>query len=195
MDWGCGEGSFSQRLYDLGYEVTAVDINEEEFKANGPKFHKLDFNINGEIERFITQYSGKFDFIVSIEVIEHIENPWNFLRNLKKLCSSSTKLLITTPNISCWWGRLWFLLTGEFWGFSNQSWNEIGHINAITQLEMVNMLRKTGFSRIEIFAVGTLPIIWGYNWKRLLISIFFLPLQLLIKNEQRGTAFCYLAKI
>ena len=195
LDWGCGEGSFSQRLHDLGCEVISVDINKGEFKAIGPQFHKIDFNLEDEMKGFIKKYSGKFDLIVSIEVIEHVENPWDFLRTLKQLCSCSTYLLITTPNISCWWGRLWFLLTGELWGFCELSWRDPGHINAISQVEMVNILREIGFSYVEVFSGGTLPIIWGYNWKRLLVSIFFLPLQSLIKNEQKGMISCYLAKI
>ncbi|MBU0533650.1 MAG: class I SAM-dependent methyltransferase [Candidatus Omnitrophica bacterium] len=194
LDWGCGEGSFSQRLHDLGCEVIAVDMNKKEFKASGPKFYKLNFNAKDEVIQFIKEHSGKFDLIVSIEVIEHVENPWDFLRTLKQLCSYSTYLLITTPNISCWWSRFWFLLTGEIWGFCEFSWLEIGHINAIPQVEMVNIFREIGFSHIEVFSGGTLPIIWGYNWKRLLVSIFFLPLQFLIKKEQRGLASCYLVK-
>ena len=40
----------------------------------------------------------KFDFISMIEVIEHLKNPWDTLKNLNNSLSTDGLLFITTPN-------------------------------------------------------------------------------------------------
>ncbi|MEP0755450.1 class I SAM-dependent methyltransferase [Trichocoleus sp. Lan] len=194
LDWGCGEGAFSQRLYDLGYNVIAVDGDADNFKAQGPVFYKIDFNHSLEVESFINKHGGSFDLIVSIEVIEHIKNPWQFLKNLYQLCRQDTHLVITTPNISSWWGRFWFLITGELWGFNQNSWASIGHINPIGNVEMINMLCETGFICLDVWAGGNLPVIWLYNWKRTVISLLILPIYLIMKGQKQGWVLCYYAR-
>lgn len=193
LDWGCGEGAFSQRLHDIGCNVIAVDIDAKEFKAKGPEFHQIDFNSPIEIEGFVKKFTKQFDLIVSIEVIEHIQNPWQFLETIYQLCRQDTRILITTPNISSWLGRFWFLITGELWGFSQGNWVEIGHINPIGHIEMTNLLNEVGFEDIEVHPGGNLPVIWLYNWKSILVSLFMLPLHLVMRGQKKGWALCYLA--
>lgn len=190
LDWGCGEGALSKRLSDLGYEVTGVDIEETSFKGEN-KFYCLDFNNSSEVDNFIKVNKGNFDLVVSLEVIEHVKSPWNFINDLKGF---ETDILITTPNVSSWWGRVWFFITGELWGFNKGSWLDIGHINPITKVELENILNEMEFEIFSVFMGGCLPVIWAYNWKRLLISIFMLPFRLIMKGPKDGWVLCIHAK-
>ncbi len=191
LDWGCGEGALSQRLYDMGYEVVSVDMDKESFMAQGPKFYKIDFNQEAEVACFIKKFAGVFDIVLAVEVIEHVQNPWDFIRKIKALCHERTQVIITTPNISSWWGRFWFFLTGDLWGYSKESWVDPGHINPLTEVEMRGILNENGFEYLQVLPVGNLPIIWAYNWKRLLISIFVLPLYFVMKGQKNGWVLCF----
>jgi len=191
LDWGCGEGALSERLADAGHNVTSVDIDEKSFKSNKASFACIDFNNSLEVRNFIEQNKQKFDLIISVEVIEHIKSPWEFISDLRAL---NADILITTPNIASWWGRVWFFLTGEIWGFGKESWYEIGHINPITKVELESILYENNFEIVSIFMGGCLPIIWAYNWKRFFLSIFILPFRLIMKGPRDGWVLCVHAK-
>lgn len=193
LDWGCGEGALSQKLHDMGFSVVSVDMNKDDFKAQ-TEFFQINFNDSNEITKFINSYAGKFGLILGIEVIEHVKSPWEYIENIYKLSDIATTVIITTPNVSSWWGRFWFLLKGELWGFSENGWKDPGHINPIMDFEIKNILEESNMTLIDFFNGGNQPIIWLYNWKRFLISLFFLPLYPLMQGIKRGWVNCYVFK-
>jgi 2-polyprenyl-3-methyl-5-hydroxy-6-metoxy-1,4-benzoquinol methylase len=178
LDFGAGEGALSERLADSGYKVISADINGEEFKSKNAKFYKLDFNDKENLENFINEYREKFDLIISAEIIEHIENPWEYIRTIKLLLKKGGMLLITTPNTTSWLSRMYFLFEGKFHQFSDTDL-EYGHISPITKWELNNVLKHEGFTNIEFRPAGTLPFIWVVNNKKVLfynfVSLFFRP--------------------
>ncbi|WP_456432127.1 class I SAM-dependent methyltransferase [Nitratifractor sp.] len=193
LDWGCGEGALSQRLKDMGCNVLSVDIDEKNFKADTP-FIRLDFNDEKQLDEFINEYKKRFDLILGVEVIEHIKSPWKYIENIYRLCGDNTSVIVTTPNVANWWGRFWFFIKGELWGFSNEGWYDPGHINPILDFEIRNILRENCFEIIDFFNGGKLPYIWLYNWKRFLVSLVILPFQPFIKGIKRGWVNCYVFK-
>jgi len=197
LDLGCGEGALSQRLHDLGYEVVSVDVDQGHFKAQGPKFVALDFNDRLAVERFLDEdhCQGAPQLVLAVEVIEHLKSPWDFVAMCRRLCGEETHLVVTTPNVASWWSRFWFFLTGELWGFNPESWSAPGHINPIAPTEMRGILRENGFECVEVRAGGTLPVVWAYNWKRLLVSILVLPFRLVMRGEKDGWVLCYHARV
>ena len=108
LDLGAGSGTLAARLHELGFEVTAVDLNSERFKANIP-FVQLDLN-NPD---FCSLGDRLFDFVTAVEVIEHLESPTAFLRNIRSLLKPDGFALITTPNMDNTPSRFRFLLTGK----------------------------------------------------------------------------------
>ncbi|MFH1265874.1 MAG: methyltransferase domain-containing protein [Planctomycetota bacterium] len=194
LDLGCGEGALSQRLFDLGYEVESADVDRAHFKAEGPGFTSVDFNDRAAVERFVDGFQGYPDLILAVEVVEHLRCPWDFVALCRRLCTEKTHLVITTPNVASWWSRFWFFLTGELWGFNPESWSDPGHVHAITPTEMRGILRENGFECLDVRAAGNLPVIWAYNWKRLLVSVLMLPCRLVMRGEKDGWVLCYHAR-
>lgn len=191
LDLGCGEGALSQKLYDNGYNVISADIDERNFKSSGPVFHRLDFNNSNDLHVLLQNYREKFSIILAVEILEHLKDPWEFIQNVKLLCNCGTHVFITIPNISSWWARLMFLLTGNLWGFDKDAWKDPGHINPISSVEMEGILVNSGFKCLEILPCGQLPVIWCYNWKRLVISIIMLPFYLIMKGNKNGGVLCF----
>ena len=194
LDLGCGEGALSQRLVDLGYEVVAVDREASRFQAQGPGFVCLDLNDPAALAQFVSQYGGAFDLILAVEVIEHLHSPWGLLSVCGKVARADTQLIVTTPNVSSWWSRVWFFLTGDLWSFGPESLLDPGHISPLPVATMRGILEQTGWQCQRVLAAGSLPIIWGYNWKRLLLSLALLPLRCVMRGEKDGWALCFHAK-
>ena len=93
LDVGAGEGYFCKQLRDRGYAAEACDYQRELFKLTDVPFHKADLN-----ER-IPLPDNSYDCVVSIEVLEHLENHIRFMREIMRVLKPGGLALLTTPNI------------------------------------------------------------------------------------------------
>ena len=120
-----GHGALEQRLIDNGFlNIQSTDI-EDNYKADNKNLIIKDLNKNFE------DIKGSFDYIIALEIIEHLENQFHFIRNVETLMNSSTVLFITTPNISRKSLRLRFLLSNKLEFFTEKDLHGSGHINII----------------------------------------------------------------
>ena len=109
VDLGAGSGALAVRLRELDFDVLAVDVNAERFRADVP-FVQLDLD---QLDFVSPLGTGCFDFVSAVEVIEHVENPIRFLRNIGHLLSRDGVAVVTTPNVDSAPARVKFLLRGK----------------------------------------------------------------------------------
>jgi len=106
LDVGAGEGYFSRRMKDLGLDVQAVDFLTDNFKCPDIPIHKTDLNEQ------IPFPDASFDCVVTIEVVEHIENHFRFMREVMRVAKPGATIIITTPNVLNLPARWHFYLYG-----------------------------------------------------------------------------------
>jgi SAM-dependent methyltransferase len=176
IDLGAGSGALAVRLRDLGYEVIAVDMNSERYKADIP-FIQLNLN-NPD---FSPLGNGVFDLVTAVEVIEHLESPIVFLRHVRSLCTAGGIVLMTTPNMDSVPSRLRFLLTGKLHMMDEKVPNHISPI--FYDLFLRQYLPRAGLKPVEHYFFPEN----GYNVSRKSYSwIFRLIARLLPGNTLLG---------
>jgi len=109
VDLGSGPGAMAARLRASGCEVLAVDRNENGFEGGVPH-RSIDLN---QPDFACELGLSQFDLVTAIEVIEHVENPIGFLRNVGRLLAPSGVAVLTTPNVDSLPARVKFLLAGK----------------------------------------------------------------------------------
>lgn len=125
LDLGAGSGAFAERLAHRGHDVLAADLDASGFQATVP-FETVDLNTPEWAGRLGLE---KWSLITAIEVIEHLENPIGFLRDLGRLLAPDGTAIITTPNVDSLPARLKFLLRGRIRMLDE--WGDPTHISPI----------------------------------------------------------------
>ena len=86
LDIGCGGGLISEPMSRLGGHVTGIDASEKNIKVAKTHAKKNNLKIqylNTSPEKL--EISEKFDVILNLEIVEHVENVNLFLRSCSKL--------------------------------------------------------------------------------------------------------------
>lgn len=173
LDLPCGSGAFTRRLLAAGYRVTGGDVQAH--PAVPPEVFRL-----ADMNRPLPFAEGAFECVASIEGIEHIQRPFDFIRECHRVLAPGGVLLLTTPNIGSLRSRWRWFLTG----FHNKCKHPLDetrpeprhHINMCSYPELRYMLHTSGF-RLERVATNRVkPISWVYApWIPLtwLVSAFF----------------------
>lgn len=109
LDLGCGDGDYAKRLSDLGFEAVASDMDAKRFKYGGSiKFEP------SNLEKPLPFADSCFDYILFLEVIEHLYNPDFVISQISRVLKPGGCLIISTPNILNLGSRMRFLFEGGF---------------------------------------------------------------------------------
>jgi len=147
LDIPCGAGAFAGMLSGSGITVYSADC-ENLFEIRDGHFDIADMT------KPFPYRDGQFDAVVSIDGIEHIENPFDFIRECRRVLRPGGVCIISTPNISSFRSRARWLWTG----FHNKNKtpldetkpNPLHHINMISFPELRYMLHSNGFKILKI---------------------------------------------
>lgn len=185
LDLGAGEGALCERLVDLGYRVTAADKDAASFRCRRAAFSAIDFDAPTDIERFVAANAGRFDAVLGIEVIEHVQDPWQYARRLLSMAKPGGLVLVTTPNTASWLSRTRFFFTGRFHQFGDADL-AYGHISPLSPWQLSLILRAAGGTGVEIVPAGTLPPVYLSGFAPGLLSLLLLPLRPFMRGLKDG---------
>ncbi|MHA1597464.1 MAG: class I SAM-dependent methyltransferase [Alphaproteobacteria bacterium] len=141
LELGCGSGALTQRLADDGFQVRAVDLSLESFKAEA-QAQAMDLNTDFAD----TLGDGGYDLIVAVELLEHLENPHHFLRQVAKLMSPETRLWLSFPNLHLYLSTWKFLADTSFISWNVQQYWETGHQTVLPGWLFEQHLKKAGLA-------------------------------------------------
>ena len=99
MDIGCGGGLLCEPLSKLGAKVVGIDASEKNIKIAKIHAKKSGLKINyycATPENFI--YKEKFDVILNMEIVEHVEDVNLFLKESSKFLKKDGIMFIATLN-------------------------------------------------------------------------------------------------
>ena len=99
LDIGCGGGLLCEPLSKLGAKVIGIDASEKNIKIAKTHAKKSKLKINyycASPENFISK--EKFDVILNMEIVEHVEDVNFFLKSCSKLLKKNGIMFVATLN-------------------------------------------------------------------------------------------------
>lgn len=161
LDVGAGAGSLQPFVSDLCDEYVAVDAVAYPGLPAYVRFVAADL---GRLPTGLPDASA--DVVVAAEVIEHLEHPRAFMRELVRLAKPGAWLVVTTPNQASLLSALGLLVKQRFPAFSDA--NYPAHLSALLPVDLTRMAAEVGLEsvRIEWTQSGRIPGT-GAHWPRL----------------------------
>ena len=99
LDIGCGGGLLSEPMCRLGARVTGIDASDKNIKVARLHSKKNNLQIDyfcSSPEKFDTK--EKFDVILNMEIVEHVEDVNFFLKSCSKLLKKNGIMFVATLN-------------------------------------------------------------------------------------------------
>lgn len=148
LDVGCGSGRFVKVLKKEGYITTfGVDIALPALSVG--KKEKLDLLL-ASMEKGLPFQSETFDAVFFLDVIEHLQRPYEALLELQRVIKKDGLLLITTPNA----GSVLRKLQGKHW----YALKDTTHLYYFNMFGLLYLLSKSGFTIEKHFTYSGLNI-------------------------------------
>lgn len=168
LDIGCAGGYMGTALTSQkGCRVDGID-SFSDVEEGLENFYKHDLNA-GLPKLDYDQY----DYVLMLDVIEHLAHPESFLEELRLALSSNPKaeFIVSTANIGYIIPRL-MLLIGQF-NYGKRGILDLTHTRLFTFSSFERAVTQSGFDIIEKVGVpGPFPLALGNNWlSRALVGI------------------------
>jgi glycosyltransferase involved in cell wall biosynthesis len=141
LDIGCGAGHVGRELEKRNCRVTGVDMAEGEEGKPLRKFSKIDLNRDS-----LPFPPDSFDFILILDVLEHLDPPSQFklLEKIRRGAKSKKPaIIITVPNIAFLFIRLQ-LLMGNF-NYGKRGILDMTHRHLFTFKSIRRLLKQAGY--------------------------------------------------
>lgn len=153
LEAGCGEGEIARRLHERWGDVVALDLPDAGLRADwgsvpGPRFLHAD-------AEHLPFADDTFDVLVSVEVLEHLRDPEQALREYARVTRSH--LLLSVPREPMF--RAGNLLAGRY---VRDLGNTPGHLNHWSTPSFIRFCSQVGGIRAT-----ALPPPWTVLWVRL----------------------------
>lgn len=159
LDVGCGNGHWASVLQSWGMDVTGVDpsgVGMAMARKNNPnvRFEQMaatptllkDLNIE------------PFDVVISVEVVEHVLLPRDWVKSCYEALKPGGTLVCTTPYHGYLKNMAISVLDG--WDHHINPFWDFGHIKFWSRKTLSKLLTDQGFTDLKFGGAGRVPYLW-----------------------------------
>ncbi len=173
LDIGCATGYFAKELLKKGCITYGVDCDVNAIKK-AEKYCQEVAVADVDENDIIPFKKHFFDYVVLMDVLEHLKNPEDVLSTIKPYLKKDGKIIVSVPNVAHASIR-WMLFKGEF-RYTNTGIMDKTHLHFFTQKSLASLIRKTGYRILEFLPTNgmckvpllykitdRLPVVWQYK--------------------------------
>ena len=142
LDIGCATGYFANQLNKIGCETWGVDNDKVALKRASKPCKKVIIANLDEAKR-ISAPRKYFDFVIVLDVLEHLLHPENVLAIIKNHLKPNGMIIVSIPNIAHASIR-WMLFMGKF-EYASTGILDSTHVKFYTHASILELIRSNGY--------------------------------------------------
>lgn len=156
FELGCGNGAMAATLAARGYDIVGVDPSPSGIAIAQATAHPCRLELGSSDEDLAARF-GRFDAVVSLEVVEHVFSPKRYAEAIDELLVPGGIAVLSTPYHS-YLKNLVLAVTGKMENHFTALW-EGGHIKFWSRATLAQLFARAGFEEIAFDRVGRLPVV------------------------------------
>jgi len=143
IDVGCGGGNLWRAVSSRFSRYVGLDaVRYETFPCEG-QFRGVDL----DREQWPIELSSA-DVVAAVETIEHLANPWAFMRQLAAIVKPGGAVVVTTPNQLSVLSLLSLVIKQRFVAFQDSHFPT--HRTALLESDLCRAARESGLDPLEV---------------------------------------------
>lgn len=160
LDVGCGLGGFAVTLREvLGPDVRLVGVEAVPQNAEAARHQGFDEVIAGYFPEALHGRHERFDLVSFNDVLEHVVDPWEMLRQTKAFLSETGLVVAAIPNIQ-YAPVVLDLLNGR-WEYADTGILDKTHLRFFTRAGSAALFEESGY---EVLSCSGANSVWGHDW-------------------------------
>lgn len=155
LEAGCSEGSFSRQLIDkYKTETWGIEPHKPSAKKASKYLHKVfDTSVEEAIKKLP---SNHFDLIVFNDVLEHLYDPEQVLKDLKRTLTKKGVVVASIPNIR-YFHNFRALALHSDWVYEEAGVLDFTHLRFFTHKSIKMMFEEAGYKVDEMQGINPTP--------------------------------------
>jgi len=158
LDIGCGNGTFSASLATRGAHVVGIDLSESGIALARRNHPESEWAMMSAYDDLRSKLSREFDFVIGLEVIEHLYDPRLFLRRAFEVLKPGGRLVLSTPYHG-YLKNVALAISGRLDAHFSVLWDG-GHIKFFSWPTLQALLVEAGFVDLRFRGAGRVPLLW-----------------------------------
>lgn len=164
LDVGCSCGYFLETAARHGYDVHGVEFSKTAISAADPSVRSR--IIQGSLEELPLDHRSHYDVITAFDLIEHLDQPKQFLARASELLKPGGKLVLSTPDA----GHFLRYVMGSRWPMLQP----MQHLSIFSDKTLRVALHETGYTEVRVeTAYKTISYEYLFNQLRLLMPLTY----------------------
>jgi 2-polyprenyl-3-methyl-5-hydroxy-6-metoxy-1,4-benzoquinol methylase len=143
LDVGCGAGGLGPGLRGAGAsEIVGIEVVPEEAARAR---QQLDHVHAASVEDALAELAGAFDTVLCLDVLEHLVDPGEVLRQLRGHAARGATLQVSVPNARHFSLVRDLVVRGTF-GYTDWGHRDRTHLRWFTKRDIVDLVERSGWT-------------------------------------------------
>jgi 2-polyprenyl-3-methyl-5-hydroxy-6-metoxy-1,4-benzoquinol methylase len=155
LDIGCGNGALTAEISAAGFTVTGIDFEPNGIEQARQAHPEVEFLLHDLCDPLPADLQGRFDVVLSAEVIEHLFLPRELFARARQALDGEGRVVVTTPYHG-YAKNLALAITGRF----DDHWvaqSDYGHIKFFSKRTLGELARECGVEPVHWARIGRVP--------------------------------------
>lgn len=150
LDVGCAEGALGAALKarNPDGEVTGIELDPQMAAVAETRLDRvLSVDAATALEELV-EAGRHFDLVCCGDVLEHLEDPWTALRQIRALCPEG-EVIVSLPNVGHW-TTLFSIAIRGYWPYRDRGIHDRTHLRFFARNNLVQLFEGAGFELVSL---------------------------------------------